>query len=127
MISLPRIRALSAASALVATALASPALADAAAGAALFKTTCALCHTTAGTTVKIGPPLFKVVGRKAGTVPGFQYSAAMKKAGWVWSEAKLATYIDSPMKTLPGNRMPFFGVHDVAKAQSIAAYLGTLK
>jgi hypothetical protein len=47
--------------------------------------------------------------------------------GWEWSEAKLATYIDDPRKTVPGTRMPFIGVHDAAKAQSIAAYLATLK
>ena len=125
MISKPR--ALAAAIALAALALSGTARADAAQGEALFKTTCAICHSTVPKQIKIGPPLFGVVGRKAGSFPGFQYSAAMKRTGWIWSEAKLATYIDDPRKTVPGNRMPFFGVHDVAKAQAIAAYLATLK
>ena len=99
MPSLPHARALAAAIALVATGLAAPALADAAAGAALFKTTCAICHSTVPQQTKIGPPLFGVVGRKAGTFPTFQYSDAMKKAGWIWDEAKLAIYIDNPPKT----------------------------
>ena len=106
--------------------VATPALADVA-GATLFKATCAVCHSIVPKQIVIGPPLFGVVGRKAGSFPGFQYSAAMKKAGWIWSPDKLATYIDDPRKTVPGNRMPFFGVHDVAKAQTIAAYLATLK
>ena len=72
-------------------------------------------------------PLFGVVGRKAGTFPTFQYSDARKKAGWIWTKAKLATHIDDPRKTLPGNRMPFFGVHDGTGAQAIAACLATLK
>ena len=127
-LSLSRFRAIGAAVA-TATALltATPALADAAAGAALFKTTCGVCHSVVPKQSVIGPPLFGVVGRKAGSFPGFAYSAAMKKAGWIWTPAKLATYIDDPRKTVPGNRMPFFGVHDAGKAQAIAAYLATLK
>lgn len=101
--------------------------ADAAQGKALFQATCAICHSVVPRKAIIGPPLFGVVGRKAGTVPGFAYSDAMKKAGWTWSEARLATYIDDPRKTVPGNRMPYFGIHDPAKAQAIAAYLATLK
>lgn len=113
--------------AIATSAFATPAhAADAAQGKALFQATCAICHSVVPKKAIIGPPLFGVVGRKAGTVPGFAYSDAMKKAGWTWTEAKLASYIDDPRKTVPGNRMPYFGIHDPAKAQAIAAYLATL-
>lgn len=107
--------------------LATTAHAQAAQGAALFKTTCALCHETVAGKIKIGPPLAGINGRKAGTIPGFNYSAAMKNSGIVWNAAKLAAYIDDPRKTVPGNRMPFFGTKDPAKAKAIADYLVTLK
>lgn len=100
---------------------------DAAQGKALFQATCAICHSVVPKKAIIGPPLFGVVGRKAGSVPGFAYSDAMKKAAFTWTPAKLAAYIDDPRKTVPGNRMPYFGIHDAGKAQAIAAYLATLK
>ncbi len=127
MLLLKHVHALATAAAFAAIGCSTPALADAAAGQALFKATCAVCHSVVPRQIVIGPPLSGVVGRKAGTFPGFQYSAAMKKAGWIWTTDKLATYIDDPRKTVPGNRMPYFGIHDAAKAQSIAAYLATLK
>jgi cytochrome c2 len=57
----------------------------------------------------IGPSLGGIIGRKAGTEPGFTYSSAMKQANITWTPQTLATYLVDPQKALPGNRMPFPG------------------
>ena len=100
---------------------------DATSGAALFNR-CALCHNNArGAPNKIGPNLFSVVGRKAGTYPGFSYSSAMKSAGFAWTPAKLDAYLAGPQKVVPGNAMPFGGIADAKQRADLVAYLGTLK
>jgi cytochrome c len=101
--------------------------ADAKHGATVFQR-CAICHSnTKGAGAKIGPDLFGVVGRKAGTQPNFSYSAAMKKAGFVWTPQKLLAYVQHPQMVVPGNRMAFGGISRAADAQDLVAYLGTLK
>jgi cytochrome c len=100
---------------------------NAATGAALFNR-CALCHSaTKGGGNKIGPNLFGVVGRKAGTYPGFSYSAAMKNSGIVWTPAKLDAYLIAPQQVVPGNNMPFAGIADAPQRADLVAYLVTLK
>ena len=100
---------------------------DAKAGAQVFKQ-CAICHSDAkGRPNKIGPNLWGVVGRKAGTAPGFHYSAAMKKADFSWTPEKLTAYIEHPQQVVPGNRMPFAGLSNPAQAEDVVAYIETLK
>lgn len=100
---------------------------DASAGSGLFNR-CAMCHSnTKGGPNKLGPDLFGVVGRKAGTYPGFSYSAAMQHAGFVWTPAKLSDYLASPQKIVPGNAMPFVGIPDPKQRADLVAYLATLK
>ena len=100
---------------------------NAATGAALFNR-CSLCHSaTKGGGNKIGPNLFGVVGRKAGTYPGFSYSAAMKKSGIVWAPAKLDAYLAAPQEIVPGNSMPFAGIANAPQRADLVAYLVTLK
>lgn len=113
--------------AMLAFAAAPAAAANASNGATLFSQ-CAICHSAAkGAPNKIGPNLFGVVGRKAGTYTGFSYSAAMKNANFVWTTAKLDAYLASPAKVVPGNKMPFAGVSDPQKRADLVAYLATLK
>ena len=89
---------------------------------------CAICHNAAkGAGSKIGPDLFGVVGRKAGAEPGFSYSAAMKSAGFAWTNAKLDTFIKQPAVALPGTRMPFAGIPSDSQRAGLIAYLDTLK
>ena len=100
---------------------------DAKAGASLFNR-CAICHSNAkGAPNRLGPNLFGVVGRKAGTVAGYSYSPAMKRAGFVWTPAKLSDYLAAPQKVVPGNNMPFAGIADPQQRANIIAYLATLK
>ena len=97
-------------------------------GNKVFKSDCSVCHSDAakgGAT--IGPRLFGVVGRKAGSVSGYNYSPAMKNAGLVWNETTLEKYIANPKAVVPGDKMPYAGLKDQAKRQALVEYLATLK
>lgn len=87
---------------------------------------CAVCHAIVANKNGVGPSLFGVVGRKAGTAPGYTYSAAMKSAA-VWTPQQLDAYLTNPKATVPGNKMPFNGVTDAQKRADIIAYLKTVK
>jgi cytochrome c len=89
---------------------------------------CAICHSNTKTGGnKIGPNLFGVVGRKAGTYAGFSYSSAMTSYGAVWTDAKLDAFITSPQTAVPGNKMPFGGLSNATQRADLIAYLDTLK
>lgn len=100
---------------------------DAAAGKTVFAR-CSICHSsTKGAPNNIGPNLFGVVGRKAGTAPNFNYSNAMKTAGFNWTADKLDAYLKHPALVVPGNRMAFAGVSNDKDRANLIAYLATLK
>ena len=115
--------------AVLAGAIAAPAMAgNAQAGASVFKGQCGVCHAvTAKAAPGVGPRLFGVVGRKAGTLAGFSYSPAMKGSGLTWDEATLKRYIANPAQTVSGNRMPYAGLHNPAQLDDVVAYLASLK
>ena len=95
----------------------------AAAGRAAFKR-CASCHQVGpGARDVFGPQLNGVVGRRAGSVPGFDYSPAMKKAGFTWDEQRLAAFMRDPGAVVPGNRMRFWSMMSERQARELAAYL----
>lgn len=101
---------------------------DAAAGAKLFSKSCAMCHTTAkGGASVMGPNLFGVAGHKAGGVTGFAYSPAMKGSGLTWDQATLAKFFMTPATVVPGTKMIFAPIKSQDDADSVAAYLATLK
>jgi cytochrome c len=98
---------------------------DAEHGKSVFKA-CAVCHSTDKTN-RVGPGLEGIVGRAAGTVPGFRYSKAMKDAGMVWDATSLDGFLELPQKAVPGNRMPYAGLKGAADRADVIAYLSTLK
>jgi cytochrome c len=68
-------------------------------GAQLFVKNCQTCHVIAKDGgVRVGPPLRGVIGRKAGTVEGFNYSPGLKASGIVWSEQTLDQWLSWPKK-----------------------------
>jgi cytochrome c len=100
---------------------------DPAKGKTVFQR-CAICHRVEKNGGNgLGPNLFGVVNRKAGTVAGFNYSAAMKNSGITWSTDKLEAYIEHPSAIVPGNRMAFAGISDAGQRADVVAYLATLK
>lgn len=97
---------------------------DAEAGHGVFKRMCFPCHDAGpGAKVKLGPPLNGLDGRKAGTLPGFNYSEANKNSGITWSDATFAEYIKNPMQRMPGTRMAFAGVRDDKDIANLWAWL----
>ena len=100
--------------------------AEEAAGKQLFKNHCAVCHSPrAGQ--PFGPSLVGVVGRPAGSVPGFPYSEALKKSGLIWTDDNLRNWIAHSSQMVPDTRMPHASVTDPAEQLYIVAYLKTLK
>lgn len=89
---------------------------------------CSACHKVEkGAANTIGPNLFGVGGTKAGSVPGFAHSPAMKNSKIKWTRANLIAFIQEPQKTIPGNRMPFGGLKNPESAAAIADYILSLK
>jgi cytochrome c2 len=100
---------------------------DTAAGEEVFKKICAPCHKVEAGKNAVGPSLFGVVGRKAGTEAGYNYSPAMKAFGQTWTEELLNKYIEAPKTVVPGNKMPYAGLKDEIQRDDLVAYLATLK
>jgi cytochrome c len=70
--------------------------------------------------------LYGIVGRKAASVAGFEYSEDLRKSGIVWNEATIDNFISAPKKLLPGTRMELPGVEDVETRRRIIRFLGSL-
>src|SRR5271169_1910409 len=100
--------------------------ADPAAGEKIFKAQCGICHAVAAGENRIGPTLFGVVGRPAGSVPGFNYTADHKKLGITWDAATLDKYLANPRAMVPDTTMIYAGLKEDAKRADLIAFLETL-
>ncbi len=95
-------------------------------GPTLFKQQCATCHfTKLSEPVRQGPSLFRIVGRPAGKVDGFHYSAGFAKADFVWDEARIDAWISNPQEMIPGAVMAYRQAKPDVRA-AIIAYLKEL-
>lgn len=90
-----------------------------------FNGHCRECHEFDKGDNRIGPSLYGVVGRKAGSVPGFSYSESLKDSGITWTEQNLDQWITNPNKMVPGNNMGaiFSGLSDAKERAKIIAFL----
>ncbi|UCI05120.1 c-type cytochrome [Mesorhizobium sp. B1-1-8] len=98
---------------------------DASAGEKVF-TKCKVCHIADKDQNKVGPSLNGVIGRTAGTHPGFSYSQAMieaGKSGTKWDEATLTTYLHDPKAMVKGTKMAFPGLKSDQDVANVIAYL----
>jgi cytochrome c len=85
---------------------------------------CASCHQVGPSAHNgFGPQLNGILGRRAGSLDGYAYSPAMKKAALVWSEKNLKTFLKSPGDTVPGNKMRFWGIGSDSQVADLLAYL----
>ena len=85
---------------------------------------CQACHSIERD--RTGPHHAGLFGRRAGSVPGFQYSPAMKKAGaagLVWNDDTLDKFLKAPTKFIPGTRMGYAGITDDQERADLLAYL----
>lgn len=87
---------------------------------------CRACHSVEAGRNGIGPTLHGIVGSKAGDVAGFPFSPALKQSGITWDRQSLDTWLQGPMKMVPGTRM-VIAVPDPAKRKAIIDYLETQK
>jgi cytochrome c len=101
--------------------------ADLAAGEKFFDRKCSQCHdgVKTGGHAK-GPFLWNVFGRQAASIPGFEFSDAMKRAGIAWDYATLDYYLADTERAVPGKAMNFVGIPDPALRAAVIAHLRTL-
>jgi cytochrome c len=92
------------------------------AGEAAYMQRCGGCHSLQPGDSRMGPLLNKVINRKAGSLPGYAYSAALTSSKLTWNRATLDAFLASPTKVAPGTRM-VSGVSDAATRSAIIDYL----
>jgi cytochrome c len=104
--------------------LAGAAAAQDGAGQVLFNNACRTCHTVKQGDNRLGPNLYRIVGRLAGSVDGYDYSSALDNADFVWDEESLDRFITNPEQTVPGNTMrPFSGIASKEDRAKIIGFL----
>lgn len=103
-----------------ATAAAAAVKGDAAHGEQLYQQ-CAACHSLKQNAA--GPMHCQLFGRSAGTVPGFEYSQAMRDSGLVWDAQTLDEFLTSPIAYVSGTKMGFAGFSDAGDRADVIAYL----
>ncbi|MBX9747150.1 MAG: cytochrome c family protein, partial [Hyphomonadaceae bacterium] len=72
---------------------------------------------------RVGPSLYGIVGRRAGSIPGFRYSAANQSSGITWTEQELFNYLQDPRARIPGTIMAFVGLRNPQQRADVIAYL----
>jgi cytochrome c len=93
-------------------------------GQQAFNNACRTCHLVREGDNRLGPNLYKIVGRKAGSLPDYAFSNAMKQADFVWDEEKLDHFIAKPDEVVPGNNMkPDGGLASSDDRKKIIAFL----
>ena len=105
-----------------------PAAGDPVHGKQVFAARCGLCHSAGPGEGEAGqgPPLAGVVGRRAASAPGFDYSSALKASKLVWTPAHLDAFLAGPSKLVPGTAMPI-AVGDAKTRADLIAYLASVK
>jgi cytochrome c len=82
---------------------------------------CAACHSL--TSDRTGPRHCGLLGRRAGSLAGFDFSAAMRSSGIVWTTATLDRFLADPLKAVPGTAMGYGGVTDNRERADLVAFL----
>ena len=92
-------------------------------GAKIFKK-CTACHSIAqGGGNKIGPALWGVLGRKAGTVSGYKYSKSMVAYGKTWSFEEMNGFLTKPKDWIKGTKMSFMGLKNAKERAAVILYI----
>ncbi|WP_448030150.1 c-type cytochrome [Bradyrhizobium liaoningense] len=92
-------------------------------GQQAFNNSCRTCHSVKEGDNRLGPNLNKIVGRKAGALPNYNYSSSMKEAGFVWDQDKLTRFMVKPDEVVSGHKMQPYGGVSAEEAGKVFAYL----
>lgn len=96
-------------------------------GQLAFNNACRTCHTIREGDNRLGPNLHKILGRKAGSLPNYGYSSAMKGADFVWDQATLDRFIANPDQAVAGHSMkPYGGIASEEDRAKIVGFLETI-
>ena len=96
-------------------------------GQLVFNNACRTCHTTREGDNRLGPHLYRIVGRKAGSLTDYGYSSAMKNADFVWDEEKLKRFMTNAEELVPGNSMkPYGGLALADDRERIVSFLQSI-
>ena len=97
-------------------------------GEQAFNNACRTCHMVREGDNRLGPNLYKIVGRKAGSLSGYAFSSAMKETDFVWDEEKLDRFIANPDEVVGGNNMkPYGGLASSEDRKKIVTFLAQQK
>lgn len=90
-----------------------------------FQRKCSVCHTLEKDGKnRAGPTLFGVFGRKAGSLPGYPYSQALRESDVVWNEETIGQLFDyGPDEFVPGSKMPLQVLSSVEQRNALIGYL----
>ena len=100
---------------------------DVDAGQLLFNNACRTCHSVKEGDNRLGPSLYKVLGRKAGSLPSYDYSSSMRSADFVWDKRRLDRFIANPDAVVHGNNMkPYGGLASADARAKVIAFLESL-
>jgi len=94
-------------------------------GEAIFATSCSGCHKLGdGTSHRIGPDLWGVIGRDVASADGYvDYSPALRGFGGKWNEQRLEKFITNPQHVVPGTAMEFDGLADANSRRQVIDYI----
>ena len=95
---------------------------DAAAGRRIFAR-CQSCHVLQDGVNRVGPSLYGIFGRTAGTVEGFRYSDANRNSGLIWTDEIMFEYLENPRQFMPGTTMAFPGLRSETDRANLIAYM----
>ncbi len=95
---------------------------DPAAGRRVF-VRCQTCHVIEEGVNRVGPSLYGIFGRTAGTVDGFRYSNANANSGVVWDAEIMFEYLENPRAFMPGTIMAFPGIRSAQERADVIAYI----
>ncbi len=95
---------------------------DAATGKRVY-VKCIACHTVLEGQNRVGPSLYRIFGREAGSVEGFNYTDANANSSITWTEEIMFAYLENPQEYIPGTRMIFAGLPDPQDRADLIAYL----
>jgi nitrite reductase (NO-forming) len=101
-----------------------PVIGDVATGKLVFRK-CQACHSLEPGNNGLGPSLAGLIGKKASSVPNYNYSLAMKGSNLIWDVGTLDAYLSDPQKLVPGNKMPFPGLKTENERNAVIAFLAS--